>query len=393
MSLSFLTPTVDVYLAGTTMGIGNVNASTINIGQPGTTTNVGGLMNMTNTSTISANIDTLSVSTLFIGGIIYTGPTTATQLINGSTRVTGSLINASNVSVTNLSVAFINGIPYNGILTSTSANVSSNMSFTNMSVTNNFIMPSSGQMNVSNALFTNVSFTNITGSLITATNTSVNNLSVSKLFIDGIIYTGPTTANQLINGSTTVTGSLINASNVSVTNLSVAFINGISYTGLASSVTANVSSNMSFTNLSVISNFVMPSSANMNVSNASFTNVSFTNITGTLGSITTIYSAGFYSTSDFYLKENIEYIDNKYDINQLKPCTFNFINSSMKKIGFIAQDVEKIIPESVIKGINSGLNIDYSALLSITVDSIKQINKKLDILTSKIERIENIINK
>jgi hypothetical protein len=278
MSLSFLTPTVDVYLAGTTLGIGNVNASMINIGKTGTTINVGGLMNMTNTSTISADIDSLSVSTLYIDGIIYTGPTTATQLINGSTRVTGSLINASNVSVTNLSVAFINGTPYSGLLTGTG-------------------------------------------------------------------------------------------------------------------VTANVSSNMSFTNLSVINNFIMPSSAKMNVSNASFTNVSFTNITGTLGTITTIYSAGFYSTSDFNLKENIEYIDNKYDINQLKPCTFNFINTSIKKIGFIAQDVEKIIPESVVTGINSGLNIDYSALLSITVDSIKQINKKLDILTSKIERIETMINK
>jgi hypothetical protein len=352
---------------------------------------------MTNTSTISANIDTLSVSTLFIDGIIYTGPTTATQLINGSTRVTGSLINASNVSVTNLSVAFINGIPYTSSVT---ANVSSNMSFTNMSIINNFTMPSSANMNVSNAFFTNASFTTITGSLITATNTSVNNLSVSTLVIGGTLYTGPTTATQLINGSTLVTGSLINASNVSVTNLSVAFINGTPY---ISSITANISSNMSFTNLSVTTNFIMPS-GNMNVSNASFTNVSFSNITGTLGTITTIYSAGFYSTSDFHLKENIEYIDNRYDINQLKPCTFNFINSSIKKIGFIAQDVEKIIPESVIKRNSENsqnsqnnemntLNIDYSALLSITVDSIKQINKKLDILTSKIEKIETVINK
>ncbi len=388
MSLSFLTPTVDVYLAGTTLGIGNVNASTINIGKTGTTINVGGLMNMTNTSTISANIDSLSVSTLFIGGTIYTGPTTATQLINGSTRVTGSLIDASNINVTNLSVAFINGSPYTSLTTST-ANVSSNMSFMNLSVIGNFVMPSSAYMNVTNASFTNVSFSNIIGSLITATNTSVNNLSVSTLVIGGTLYTGPTTATQLINGSTIITGSLINASNVSITNLSVAFINGFPYSSTSGS--ANVSSNMSFDNLSVTSRFIMPSTAFMNVSNASFTNVSFSTITGTLGTITTIYSAGFYSTSDFNLKENIQYIDNKYDINQLKPCTFNFINTSTKKIGFIAQDVEQIIPESVIKGINSGLNIDYSALLSVVVDSIKQINKRLDMLSSKIDIIESII--
>ena len=293
MSLSFLTPTVDVYLAGSTLSLGNVNASTINIGQTGTTINVGG-------SIVSANIDSLNIN-------------------KGS-------------------------------------------------------------------------FSSITGSLITATNTSVNNLSVSTLIIGGILYTGPTTATQLINGSTIVTGSLINASNVSISNLSVAFINGLPY---SNNSIANVSLNMSFTNLSVTSGFTMPSSAFMNVSNASFTNVSFSTITGTLGTITTIYSAGFYSTSDFYLKENIEYIENKYDINQLKPCTFNFINTSTKKIGFIAQDVEQIIPESVIKGINSGntLNIDYSALLSVVVDSIKQINKKIDILTNKIEIIESTIKK
>jgi len=34
-----------MYIAGTTMGIGNVNASMINIGQTGTTINIGGLMN------------------------------------------------------------------------------------------------------------------------------------------------------------------------------------------------------------------------------------------------------------------------------------------------------------------------------------------------------------
>ena len=348
MSLSFLTPTVDVYLAGSTLSLGNVNASTINIGQTGTTINVGGSIISANIDSLNVNkgsfssitgslitatntsVKNLSVSTLVIGGIIYTGPTTATQLINGSTSITGSLINASNVSISNLSVQFINGLPYTGIVTS---NVSSNISFTNLSVTSGFIMPSSALMNVSNA---------------------------------------------------------------SITNLSVQFINGLPYTGIASA-NANVSSNMSFTNLSVTSGFIMPSTAFMNISNASFTNVSFSTITGTLGTITTIYSAGFYSTSDFYLKENIEYIDNKYDINQLKPCTFNFINTSTKKIGFIAQDVEQIIPESVIKGTgqsgNTHLNIDYSALLSVVVDSIKQINKKIDILTSKIEIIESTINK
>jgi DNA repair ATPase RecN len=93
------------------------------------------------------------------------------------------------------------------------------------------------------------------------------------------------------------------------------------------------------------------------------------------------------------LKENIVYMDNAYDITKLNPCTFNFINNPQKKIGFIAQDVQKIIPDSVtINPMEKTLTIDYSAILSASIDSIKQIIKKMEILSTKIEKIEeNII--
>ena len=119
------------------------------------------------------------------------------------------------------------------------------------------------------------------------------------------------------------------------------------------------------------------------------TNASLTNVSSSVGTFSTsIYSAGFYSTSDYKLKENIKYITNEYDIQNLKPCSFNFINSSTKKIGFIAQDVEKIIPEAVTS-VGDTMNIDYSALVSVCVDSMKQLIKKIEVLEKRIEVLES----
>jgi hypothetical protein len=209
-----------------------------------------------------------------------------------------------------------------------------------------------------------------------------NSTVAGTLGVTGLFTAGNVSFTRIANGSTTITNAGINTSNGSFTNVSVSTINGQIY----GTATANISTNMSFINLSVTGNFSMPSTALMTVSNASFINVS--SITGIFS--TSIYSAGFYSTSDYKLKENITYITNKYDIENLKPCSFNFINSSTKKIGFIAQDIEKIIPEAVTS-IGDTMNIDYSALVSVCVDSMKQMIKKLEVSEKRIEILEKRI--
>ena len=80
----FLSPTVDVSILGDTLGIGNVNASTINIGQNGTTINLNGtvLMNGTLGSNNSSGVS---------GATGWSGVTGVTGVagINGFTGWTG----------------------------------------------------------------------------------------------------------------------------------------------------------------------------------------------------------------------------------------------------------------------------------------------------------------
>ena len=67
--------------------------------------------------------------------------------------------------------------------------------------------------------------------------------------------------------------------------------------------------------------------------------------TGYLGAAAWVYS------SDERLKNNISYLDGTSGLDkvmQLKPASFDYINGDKNNLGFIAQDVQKVIPEAVV---------------------------------------------
>lgn len=72
----------------------------------------------------------------------------------------------------------------------------------------------------------------------------------------------------------------------------------------------------------------------------------------TAGTLTTDATGIVSATSDIRVKENIVYYEepnNIEKIKRLRPATFNFIGNKNtdKVLGFIAQDLEKVIPEAV----------------------------------------------
>jgi hypothetical protein len=100
------------------------------------------------------------------------------------------------------------------------------------------------------------------------------------------------------------------------------------------------------------------------------------------------------STSDYRLKENIEY-NVSLDITRLKPCYYNFINDKEHKIGFIAHEVQEIIPEAVI-GLKDGIDhdsivpqrIDYNVITAASIHSIQNLIKNVADLENRIGNIE-----
>lgn len=96
------------------------------------------------------------------------------------------------------------------------------------------------------------------------------------------------------------------------------------------------------------------------------------------GNITAFASPMF---SDIRLKNNVENITNGLEIiNKLRPVSFTWKNNNKKTIGFIAQEVEEILPEFVRdttlddKKIKT---IKQDKLIAYIVDSIKNISNRL----------------
>lgn len=185
--MSFTTPTVDVYVAGTTLGIGNVNAGTINIGKAGTTINVGGSMDIKN----SVTTPSCTMTSLTTGNLIISPFSSDVEFNNFSARnaIIGnaSFINAS-FNTLNSSNILIGPYPQNGVFTN--VNISNatiaNTTISNLSSTNiNVLNASMTYVNVSGLLIvplpTNPRFTGINTESGTSNITIGNNINTIAL--------------------------------------------------------------------------------------------------------------------------------------------------------------------------------------------------------------------
>jgi hypothetical protein len=89
----------------------------------------------------------------------------------------------------------------------------------------------------------------------------------------------------------------------------------------------------------------------------------------------------YYAPSDAKLKKNIQGIDNALElVNLLQGVTFDWKKNSSSDVnyGFIAQDVAKHFPSLVFKRADGYLAVDYSKVVSILVESVKDIGNMLN---------------
>ena len=88
--------------------------------------------------------------------------------------------------------------------------------------------------------------------------------------------------------------------------------------------------------------------------------------------------------SDIKLKDNIKNIQNPLEkVLKLTGVTFtrNDIADSKEYLGFIAQDVEKVIPQ-VVSQFRGTKTIAYANLVALLIESIKELNDKVEKLSS-----------
>ena len=110
----------------------------------------------------------------------------------------------------------------------------------------------------------------------------------------------------------------------------------------------------------------------------------------TAGKVTTV-DGTFNNTSDERLKENIKPIDNALaDICQLEGVSFDWKDSGASGQGFIAQQVEPIIPEVVNTDADTSMkSINYVGLIGHLVEAIKTQQTQIDDLKDEIQSMKS----
>lgn len=77
----------------------------------------------------------------------------------------------------------------------------------------------------------------------------------------------------------------------------------------------------------------------------------------------------------------------------LSPVYYNWKNEdafgSQREIGFIAQQVQQILPEAVGTNADGSLSLDYPRLIPMLVNSIKELKDQVDNLTTRVQNLES----
>jgi hypothetical protein len=106
--------------------------------------------------------------------------------------------------------------------------------------------------------------------------------------------------------------------------------------------------------------------------------------------------------SDVRLKTNIKPIkDSITTIKKLRGVTFNWISDNKPSIGLIAQEVEEILPELVVTGINVSpgteireevKSVDYGKIISICIEAIKEQQTQLEQQQETMNKLKLLLN-
>ncbi len=90
--------------------------------------------------------------------------------------------------------------------------------------------------------------------------------------------------------------------------------------------------------------------------------------------------------SDARLKENINYIQSGLNvITQLQPVKFDYIQGEKRQAGFIAQEVETVLPDIITKGQDGMLGMKTESIIPYLVKAIQEQQKEIEALKAKLD--------
>jgi hypothetical protein len=111
--------------------------------------------------------------------------------------------------------------------------------------------------------------------------------------------------------------------------------------------------------------------------------------------LASLSAAGIWTNaSDARYKENIRPVNyGLAEIMQLQPRAYNMIDSKQEQIGFVAQEVQSILPELVETKTNSitdeeRMTLSYGQMSAVLVKAIQELKTELDQVKSELQTLK-----
>ena len=196
----------------------------------------------------------------------------------------------------------------------------------------------------------------------------------AKQYVPGLPVAIQSTAAQNLNTTQTSENQSITSSNTIVGNpLS---LNG---TGTGDTVLGNTTGSLTI---------LAGGGLTIDIGALSFANVSAgSGVPLVLGPGNTVY----YMPSSMRYKKDISYITQEYydKLLSLKPVTYKYENEDASRIGFIAEEVEKIIPECVLYDENGLVQgVDYASMNALIIGHLIESHDENIVLKEKLAQLE-----
>ena len=90
------------------------------------------------------------------------------------------------------------------------------------------------------------------------------------------------------------------------------------------------------------------------------------------------------SLSDARVKENVQDLSGSLDkVTQMRGVSYNKVGETDEKIGFIAQELEDILPQVITENEDGYKHVAYGNIVPMLVEAIKELNAKIEKLENK----------
>jgi hypothetical protein len=134
-----------------------------------------------------------------------------------------------------------------------------------------------------------------------------------------------------------------------------------------------------------LSNFYATISADVD-STSGHTQIQFMNPNGQVGTITTSGSTTSYNTSsDYRLKQDLQPINGLNLVSKINVYDYEWKNDETRSYGVLAHELQEVIPQAVTGEKDGDImqGVDYSKLVPILLQAIKELKSEIDLLKQK----------